>query len=99
MCCRWRSGIFCFELLTGIVLGRRDGSVDKVKLKPPFSRALTAEELAAMDDEDIDFSDIPELTEEWFAKARIVYPHEWRQRLTSKQVAGDNVVPIAKAKS
>jgi uncharacterized protein (DUF4415 family) len=44
------------------------------KLKPPFSLALTTEELAAMDDEEIDFSDIPEATEEWFAKARIRYP-------------------------
>lgn len=35
---------------------------------------LSPAELAAMSDDDIDYSDIPELTEEFFAKARRVYP-------------------------
>tara|TARA_R110002095_G_scaffold130646_1_gene113371 strand:+ start:992 stop:1258 length:267 start_codon:yes stop_codon:yes gene_type:complete len=37
-------------------------------------------ELASMPDEDIDTSDIPELDEEWFAKA------EWRPPVTKEQV-------------
>lgn len=31
-------------------------------------------ELEALSDEDIDYSDIPELDEEWFKKARVRYP-------------------------
>lgn len=34
----------------------------------------TAEELAAMPDSEIDFSDLPELDEEWFRTAELVYP-------------------------
>lgn len=41
-------------------------------MKPPFERALTAEELARLPDEAIDTSDIPELDENWFAQARLV---------------------------
>ena len=45
-----------------------------MKLKPPFERPLTAEELSQLPDEDIDFSDIPELDEEFWKKAVVVYP-------------------------
>jgi uncharacterized protein (DUF4415 family) len=43
-------------------------------MKPPYERPLTIEELASLKDEDIDFSDIPELDEEFFKKAVVVYP-------------------------
>lgn len=51
-------------------------------LRPPYSRPLTAKELAARPDSEIDLSEMPELTEEWFAKARMVYPHDRKQLLT-----------------
>lgn len=53
-------------------------------LKPPFTRPLTAKELAALPDSEIDLSDIPETTDAWFAKARVVYPHERKQQLTMR---------------
>jgi uncharacterized protein (DUF4415 family) len=65
-------------------------------LKPPFSRPLTAKELAALPDSEIDFSDIPETTDAWFAKARIVYPHE-RKRLLTVRLDAD-IVDFFKAK-
>jgi uncharacterized protein (DUF4415 family) len=37
-------------------------------------REKTNEELAAMADSEIDYSDIPELDEEWFKTAELVYP-------------------------
>lgn len=37
-------------------------------------REKTNEELAAMADSEIDYSDIPELDEEWFKTAVLVYP-------------------------
>ena len=43
-------------------------------LKPPFERPLTSNELAALADEDIDYSDIPELDDEFWEKAVAVYP-------------------------
>jgi len=39
-------------------------------------------ELAAMPDEDIDTSDIPELTEEFWKNAKVRYPSEGKERLT-----------------
>jgi uncharacterized protein (DUF4415 family) len=65
-------------------------------LKPPFSRPLAAKELAALPDSEIDFSDIPETTDAWFAKARIVYPHERKQQLTVRLDA--DVVDFFRAK-
>jgi uncharacterized protein (DUF4415 family) len=65
-------------------------------LKPPFSRPLTAKELAALPDSEIDFSDIPEATDEWFAKARVVYPHERKRQLTVRLDA--DVVDFFRAK-
>jgi uncharacterized protein (DUF4415 family) len=44
-----------------------------------YSRALTVEELAALPDEDIDYSDIPELDEAFFRNARLVMPAGKRQ--------------------
>jgi uncharacterized protein (DUF4415 family) len=39
-----------------------------------YDRPLSADELAAMPDEDIDFSDIPELDESFWSNARLVAP-------------------------
>ena len=39
------------------------------KLGPPFSRALTPKELASLSDDDIDYSDIPELDSDYWSKA------------------------------
>ncbi len=41
-------------------------------MKAPYTRELTNAELAAMKDEDIDFSDIPELDEEFWKNAKVV---------------------------
>ena len=41
-------------------------------MKGPYTRELTNAELAAMKDEDIDFSDIPELDEEFWKNAKVV---------------------------
>lgn len=41
-------------------------------MKAPYTKELTNAELAAMKDEDIDFSDIPELDEEFWKNAKVV---------------------------
>ena len=41
-----------------------------------YDKPLTAEELAARPDEDIDVSDIPPLDEEFWANAKIVEPRK-----------------------
>ena len=55
-----------------------------------FERELTAEELAALPDSDIDYSDIPELDEAFFQNAKLVMPNEEpKERITirlSKEV-------------
>lgn len=43
-------------------------------MKPPYERPLTLEELSSVKDEDIDFSDIPELDDEFWKNAVVVYP-------------------------
>lgn len=43
-------------------------------MKPPYDRPLTIEELAQMSDDDIDFSDIPELDETFWKNAALVAP-------------------------
>lgn len=47
-----------------------------------YKKALTAKELAAMPDEDIDTSDMPELTEDFWKNAKVRYPSEGKERLT-----------------
>jgi uncharacterized protein (DUF4415 family) len=42
-------------------------------LKPPFSRPLTAQELADMPDEYIDYSDIPETDAAFWANATVSF--------------------------
>ncbi len=39
-----------------------------------YKRKLTPKEIAALDDKDIDFSDIPELDEEFWKNAKLVEP-------------------------
>ncbi len=48
-------------------------------MKGPYTRPMTMKELAAMPDEDIDFSEIPEMTDEWFKNAVVVWPQGKRQ--------------------
>lgn len=43
-------------------------------MKKRYDRPLTPEELAARPDSEIDFSDIPELDEEFWANAKVVPP-------------------------
>ena len=43
-------------------------------MKKRYEKELRIEELAAMKDEDIDYSDIPELGEEFWENAILVYP-------------------------
>lgn len=54
--------------------------MNKKHLKPPFARELTTQELAALKDEDIDFSDIPEITEEMWKNAVPMRPEDWQKR-------------------
>jgi uncharacterized protein (DUF4415 family) len=48
-------------------------------MKPPFTRELTIEELMALSDEDIDYSDIPPLGEEFWKNAVLVMPEKTEQ--------------------
>jgi uncharacterized protein (DUF4415 family) len=48
---------------------------------PKFDHALTLEELAALPDDEIDTSDIPELDDEFWQKAVLILP-EGKERLT-----------------
>jgi len=41
-----------------------------------FDKSLSVAELAEIKDEDIDLSEIPELTDEFFAKARLSWPKQ-----------------------
>ena len=43
-------------------------------MKKRYEKELSIEALAAMKDEDIDYSDIPELGEEFWKNAIVVYP-------------------------
>ncbi len=50
-------------------------------MKKQYKKALTAEELAAMPDEDINTDDIPELDDDFWKNAKVRYP-EGKERLT-----------------
>lgn len=43
---------------------------------PRYTRPLRLEEIAAIPDEDIDTSDMPELGDEFFRNARLVMPED-----------------------
>lgn len=47
-------------------------------MKKPYDRPLTQEEMANVKDEDIDFSDIPELGDEFWDNAVIEVPEQLR---------------------
>jgi uncharacterized protein (DUF4415 family) len=52
-------------------------------LKPPFTRPLTAKELADLPYSEIDFSDIPPLGEDFWKNAVLMRPEDWKKpRLT-----------------
>ena len=44
-----------------------------------YDRPLTPDEIDAVEDEDIDFSDIPELDEEFWSRAELVEPDRTEQ--------------------
>ena len=48
-------------------------------MKKPYTRPLTTEELVALDDSDIDYSDIPKLGEEFWKNAVLVMPEKTEQ--------------------
>lgn len=50
-------------------------------MKKRYDKALTAEELAEMPEEDINTDDIPELGDEFWKNAKVRYP-EGKERLT-----------------
>jgi uncharacterized protein (DUF4415 family) len=53
---------------------------DEAKImKPPFARELTIKELVALSDEDIDFSDIPDLDDDFWKNAVVVMPEKTEQ--------------------
>jgi uncharacterized protein (DUF4415 family) len=43
-------------------------------MKKRYTKPLTIEEMLQVKDEDIDTSDIPEIDEEWFKRAKLVMP-------------------------
>ncbi len=45
-------------------------------MKRPYMKELTAKKLAALPDDDIDTSDIPELSKEFWENARVVMPED-----------------------
>ena len=47
-----------------------------------YKQELTLEELAALPDSEIDYSDIPELGPEFWANARVVKPRDPKEQLT-----------------
>ena len=48
-------------------------------MKKKYNRELSLEELAALKDEDIDYSDIPELDETFWKNAQVVEPDVTQQ--------------------
>lgn len=49
-----------------------------------YDRELTLEELAAIPDEEIDFSDIPELGDEFWDNATIRWPDQPKKQVTMR---------------
>jgi uncharacterized protein (DUF4415 family) len=48
-------------------------------MKKPYTRPLTTEELLALGDDEIDYSDIPPLGEEFWKNAKLVMPEKTEQ--------------------
>ena len=53
-------------------------------MKTHYSKPMTPEEIAALRDEDIDFSDIPPLGEDFWKNARIVWPDRPKKQITMR---------------
>lgn len=51
-------------------------------MKKRYTRELTLEELAQLPDSEIDYSDIPELDEDFWKNAVIVPPRDSKEQLT-----------------
>jgi len=51
-------------------------------MKKPYSKELSLDELAAMPDEKIDYSDIAELDASFWNDAKIVFPEDNKKQLT-----------------
>jgi uncharacterized protein (DUF4415 family) len=51
-------------------------------MKKQYEHELSIEDLAALPDESIDYSDIPELDDRFWNEARIVFPEENKKQLT-----------------
>ncbi|MCT8266651.1 BrnA antitoxin family protein [Afifella sp. JA880] len=56
-----------------------------------YDKELTLEELAAIRDEDIDYSDIPELGEWFWKNAKIVYPDSRAKKQLTLRLDADIV--------
>lgn len=59
-------------------------------MKKPYEKPLTPDELARVADEDIDFSDIPELDEKFFEAAQLLLPTQSKRMMTLR-IDGDVV--------
>lgn len=55
-----------------------------IAMKPLYSKELSLEELAALPDENIDYSDIAELDASFWNDAKIVLPED-KNRLSQKR--------------
>jgi uncharacterized protein (DUF4415 family) len=53
--------------------------MNNTNLKPPFTRPLTAKELAELPDSEIDLSDIPEIGEDFWREAILMQPGDWKK--------------------
>ncbi len=51
-------------------------------MKKKYNKELTIKELAALPDNNIDYSDIPELDDKFWDNAKIFVPEEPKQQLT-----------------
>lgn len=47
-----------------------------------YEKALSPKQLSKLEDTEIDFSDIPELDDDFWSRARVVYPEGGKTQLT-----------------
>jgi uncharacterized DUF497 family protein len=57
-----------------IISARRPTAWKEDVMKKPYDKELSIEQLAALKDEDIDFSDIPEADDAFWKDARVIFP-------------------------
>lgn len=60
-------------------------------MKRPYKRELTPEEIAALPDSEIDTSDIPELDDNFFSKAKLVLPQSTCKKMVTLRLDEDIV--------